>query len=92
MSVDTELVGGVGTVIGAGAVAGWIRERRKGRRDANEFALALIDAQARRIDALMVEVGRLQGRLQQALDDNARLQTELGNHSARNAASAPPSP
>lgn len=72
-----EALGAVGGVFGAGGVGAYLRERRRGRRDANDFALALIDAQAKRLDALTMELGRLQGRVEQLLEENAKLRGHL---------------
>ena len=59
-SIDIpQAVGMAGTIVGAGFGAKWLREHRKGRRDANDFALALIDAQAKRIDAMVLEIAKL---------------------------------
>lgn len=67
----------LGTAIGIGGLGAWIRERRKGRKDANQFALELIDSQARRIDALMVEVGKLHAQVQTLMEENVGLHEEL---------------
>lgn len=67
----------LGPIIGAGGLGAWVRERRKGRKDANQFALDLIDSQAKRIDALMVEVGRLHAQVQQLISENESLRVEV---------------
>lgn len=66
------------TVVGTGFGAAWIRERRRGRKDANDFALALINAQAARIDALVVELGMVRGEMVALKEENARLKAMAG--------------
>lgn len=57
--IDAETVAVVGTIVGAGGIGGWLRERRKGRKDANNFAMEFIKAQSLRIDELVREVAEL---------------------------------
>jgi len=69
-------------LLGGGAIVGWVRERRKGRKDTNSFALALIEAQNLRIDGLLFQVGELSGKVAAQASENARLlieNTELKN-------------
>jgi len=71
----------------ASAIAMWLRERRQGRKDAGQLALDLITAQNGRIDALTLELGRLQGELTaerrqaaELLAANLRLEVELDSY------------
>lgn len=57
--LEPEVIAVVGTVVGAGGIGGWLRERRKGRKDANQFAMEFIKAQSLRIDELVKEVAEL---------------------------------
>jgi len=79
---STGLVALLATLVGGGGIAGWLRERRKGRKDTNSFALALIEAQNLRIDGLLFQVGELSGKVAAQASENARLlieNTELKN-------------
>lgn len=80
---------------GAAAAIGvaYIRERRKGRKDANQFALNLIANQSKRIDDLTLMVGELKGMVttlsgdkSALLAENAMLRQELANAQAALAA------
>lgn len=57
--IDSNVLAIAGTVVGGGGIVGWVRERRKGRKDANGFALEFIKAQSLRIDELVKEVAEL---------------------------------
>jgi hypothetical protein len=73
MPDTATVVGCAGTVLGTGFGGAWLRERRRGRKDAGELALSLIEAQGRRIDALTLELGRVQGELTAERRQNAEL-------------------
>lgn len=47
------------SIVTGGAFVGWYREHRKGRKDANAFALEFIREQSQRIDKLVQEVAEL---------------------------------
>lgn len=57
MNADTFSI--AAAVAGGGGIVGWVRERRKSRKDANGFALEFIKAQSLRIDELVREVAEL---------------------------------
>ena len=83
----TGILGGLGVFGGA-----WIRERRRGRKDAYTFAMGLLEAQraqldhqAKQISTLTLELGKVQGQLAQVLDENARLRHMI-EHGAPSAA------
>ena len=59
--INAETVALAGVVAGGGGIAGWLREKRKGRKDANQFALEFIRTQSVRIDELVREVAELRG-------------------------------
>lgn len=74
----TEHVGGSLAILSGFGL--WYRERRRGRHDANQFALELlrgererIREQDARIDKLTLLVGELQGRLSAVTEDRDRL-------------------
>lgn len=50
-------------LLGAGGIGMWFKERRKGKRDANDFALAFINDQSKRIGDLTSRLDDVVGRL-----------------------------
>lgn len=90
-SIDPVVVGGI---VGAGGVGMWFKEWRKGRKDTYQFALSMMAQQNERIDKLIKDLGKLEGKLsaqESAMDllktenealkhENERLKTALGEH------------
>ena len=72
-NLDSDSFTAAVTVLGAGGVAAWIRERRKGKKDAYNFALELIEKQHTEIAELREEMWKLQGKLDLLMAENNRL-------------------
>lgn len=56
------------SLLGGGALVAWIRERRKGKKDANMFALEFLKQQSERIDKLVQQVAALEADHRVALE------------------------
>ena len=82
------------SIITGGAFVGWYREHRRSKKDAYGFAMDLLQQQNLRIDALVMQVAKLEARVAVEADavailkqeneelkaENARLKTALGEH------------
>jgi hypothetical protein len=64
---------------------GWIREKRKARKDAGAFALSLIETQASRIDGLIKELGVVEGRVEELSRRKLELEADKAHLLAENA-------
>lgn len=64
--IDTDQ--GVASVLTGGALIAWFREYRKGRKDANNFALHFMQTQSERIDKLVEQVAKLEAENRVAAD------------------------
>lgn len=69
------LIGGLGAALSTVGVA-YFRERRKGKKDNNDFAVKLIEIQNKRIDELVFTVGELSGKIAVLSEHNAELIAE----------------
>lgn len=94
---NSDMFKGLASIVTGGALVGWFREHRKGRKDAYSFAMDLLSQQNLRIDQLVKDFATLQAQYHVAADalailekentvlraENDRLKTALGEQGRR---------
>lgn len=78
---NSDMFKGVASIVTGGAFVGYVRERRRGRKDQNTFALDFMREQSKRIDELVQEVADLKAESRASLKAIETLQEV--NHDLR---------